>query len=193
MKNILVIFDCFGVLCDKVFSTLIPTYVSEDKCREIDENIVGPAEVGEMTRDEYHEKLSEALDISVDEIINAVEKLTVPHSDLYPVIEKIKDFADVALLSNAYEGHAERILKRFNIEHLFDRIFLSYKCKLVKPDKGFYLHCVNSFGKKYDAVYMVDDTEKNLVPLSDIGITPIKYTGVESVTKALNGYFDYPL
>ena len=40
---------------------------------------------------------------------------------------------------------------------------------------------------------MVDDTEKNLVPLSDIGITPIKYTGVESVTKALNGYFDYPL
>ena len=93
----------------------------------------------------------------------------------------------------AYEGHSERILKRFNIEHLFDRIFISYKCKLVKPDKGFYLHCVNSFGKKYDAVYMVDDTEKNLVPLSDIGITPIKYTGVESVTKALNGYFDYPL
>lgn len=51
MKNILVIFDCFGVLCDKVFSTLIPTYVSEEKCREIDENIVGPAEVGEMTRE----------------------------------------------------------------------------------------------------------------------------------------------
>ena len=185
MKNILVIFDCFGVLCDKVFSVMIPMYVSPEKCKEIDENIVSRADFGEMTRDEYHERMSEALGVSVDEIAEVIEKLTVAHSELYPVIEKIKEFADVALLSNAYEGHAERILKRFNIEHLFDQIFLSYKCKLIKPEKEFYLHCVNSFGKKYDEIYMVDDTEKNLLPLKDIGIIPIKYTGVKSVTDAL--------
>lgn len=189
MKNILVIFDCFGVLCDTIFSVFFSANASEEKCREIYENIVDPAEVGKMTREECHEKLSKALGLSCDEIINAIEKLTVAHSDLYPVIEKIKEFADVALLSNAYEGHAERILKKFNIEHLFDRVFPSYKCGLVKPDKEFYLYCVNSFGKKYDAIYMIDDTEKNLTELPDIDIIPIKYTGVDSVTEALKGYF----
>jgi hypothetical protein len=40
-------------------------------------------------------------------------------------------------------------------------------------------------GKSYDVVYMIDDNWSNLEHLPEIGITPIHYTGDDSVLEAL--------
>ena len=126
------------------------------------------------------------LGIDEDCLVLELEKLVVPHRELYPIIEKLKAVADVALLSNAFEGHAENVLDKFNINHLFDKVFPSYKYKMVKPNLDFYKLCVDSFAKSYDEIYMVDDTDQNLAHISEIGIIPIKYDSVESVVNAFD-------
>lgn len=186
MKKRLVIFDCFGVLCDKLLIAFIEKYVRSEDMLLIKETVIKPGDLGLIGRREYFERLSAIVGIDGDRLSEELEKLVVPHSELYPIIEKLRDFADVALLSNALEGHAEGILERFGISRLFDKIFLSYKYGMMKPDLDFYRLCVDSFGKSYDEIYMVDDTDENLEHLSDIGIIPIKYTSVSSVTSALD-------
>ena len=186
MKKILVIFDCFGVLCDKVIGQFIEKHARDEDIKFISETIVKPADLGLISRKEFFERLSPVLGIDEDCLAIELERLVVPHCELYPIIEKLKAFADVALLSNALEGHAERVLEKFGIYHLFDKVFLSYKHKMVKPNLDFYKLCVDSFGKSYDEIYMVDDTDINLTHISEMGIIPIKYVSAQSVVNSFD-------
>ncbi|MBE6645737.1 MAG: hypothetical protein E7612_10270 [Ruminococcaceae bacterium] len=186
VKKILVIFDCFGVLCDKVIVQFIEKHARDKDVKFINETIVKPADLGLISRKEFFKRLSRVLGIDEDCLAFELEKLVIPHRELYPIIEKLKAVADVALLSNALEGHAEKVLEKFDIYHLFDKVFLSYKYKMVKPNLDFYKLCVDSFGKSYDEIYMVDDTDQNLEHISEIGIIPIKYVSAESVMNAFD-------
>ena len=56
---------------------------------------------------------------------------------------------------------------------------------MAKPDAEIYLHCVSSFGKEYDEIFMIDDSFKNLEKLPEIGITPVLFTDVDSMLAAL--------
>jgi HAD superfamily hydrolase (TIGR01509 family) len=57
---------------------------------------------------------------------------------------------------------------------------------MAKPDAEIYLHCVSSFGKEYDEIFMIDDSLKNLEKLPEIGITPVLFTDVDSMLEALS-------
>ena len=52
---------------------------------------------------------------------------------------------------------------------------------MAKPDPKIYLHCVSSFGKVYEEIYMIDDNWGNLQHLPEIGITPIHFKSPESL------------
>ena len=188
MKNVLVIFDCFGVLGEKVTSYFLDKYVDKATAKKLEETLVLDGDKGLVSREEYLKALADAANITVSEVEAEYDKLYKLHPDLMPVIERIRGFADTALLSNAFFGHAEGIIDKYNIRRLFDKVFLSCEMGLAKPDPKIYEVCRDSFGKTYDEVYMVDDTDANLAPLSKIGIIPIKYVSPESVTEALKKY-----
>ena len=189
MKKILVIFDCFGVLGERVGSVFMARHLDSEVKKKIEETLVIDGDVGKITREEFFGGLADAAGMTVDEVIAEYDSLYKLHPELIPVIEKSRSFADTALLSNAFFGHAEGIIDRFNIRRLFDKVFLSCDMKLAKPDPEIYEVARDAFGKDYDEVYMVDDTDENLTPLSDIGIIPIKYVSPDSVTEALAKYF----
>ena len=186
MKKRLIIFDCFGVLCDKLLVAFIEKFARAEDVEFIKETLLKPADLGLIGRKEFFERLSLAIGIDGECLEYELERLVIPHSELYPVIERLKESSDVALLSNALEGHAEAILEKFDIRRLFDKVFLSYKYGMIKPDTDFYKLCVDSFEKSYDEIYMVDDSDKNLERLPEIGIIPVKYTSVSSVISALD-------
>ena len=77
-------------------------------------------------------------------------------------------------------------MKEYNLERLFDKTFISCNLKMSKPDPEIYKHCVNSFDKKFDKIYMIDDNIKNLEHLPEIGITPVHFTGIEKMLKDLH-------
>lgn len=188
MKKVLVIFDCFGVLGERVTSIFMKRHLDPETAKRLEETIVLDGDKGLVSREKYMKTLADAANMTAEEVEAEYDELYKLHPDLMPVIERIRDFADTALLSNAFFGHAEGIIDKYNIRHLFDKVFLSCDMKLAKPDPKIYEVCRDSFGKEYDEVYMVDDTDANLAPLSAIGIIPIKYVSPDSVTEALKKY-----
>lgn len=189
MKKVLVIFDCFGVLGELVTSVFMKRHLDGEMIKKLGDGLIIDGDLGLVSREDFMKTLADAAGMTAGEVEAEYASLYKLRPELMPVIEKIRTFADTALLSNAFFGHAEGIIDRFNIRHLFDKVFLSCDMKMAKPDPKIYEACRDSFGKDYDEVYMVDDTDANLAPLPDIGIIPIKYRSPESVTEALKKYF----
>ncbi|MBR3816852.1 MAG: HAD-IA family hydrolase [Clostridia bacterium] len=185
MKNRLIIFDCFGVIFEEIAPPFFRKHFEEETAAILKEKYFVPADLGEITRDELFNRMSEELGIEKSTILKEWDELTRFRPYMAPIIEKLGKTADIALLSNAPLGFVEEIFEKNNLTRLFDKMFISANLKMAKPDPAFYLHCVNSFGKKYDEIFMIDDSPKNLEHLIEIGITPILFTDAEAMLSSL--------
>lgn len=185
MKNRLIIFDCFGVIFEEIAPPFFRNHFEEETAAILKEKYFVPADLGEITRDELFNRMSSELGMKKEDILSEWDELTRFRPYMAEIIEKLGETADIALLSNAPLGFVEEIFEKNNLTRLFDKMFISANLKMAKPDEKFYLHCVNSFGKKYDEIFMIDDSPKNLEHLKEIGITPILFTDAESMLRAL--------
>lgn len=181
MKNKLIIFDCFGVIFDEIAPVFFNKYLPEDKAAEIKEKIFVPADLGEIEYEEIFVQISKELDMPVEEIMKEWNSLIRLDEDMLPIIKKLGENADIALLSNAPLGFLENLIEKHKLAPLFDKIFISCNLKMAKPDPEIYFFCVSRFGKEYDEIYMIDDNIKNLEPLPALGIIPVHFTGKESI------------
>ena len=188
MKKILVMFDCFGVLCDTVLTRHLEGKATKEEIRAFTNTVAKDADLGILSREKFLCEMAKVAKSSLNEVDEGLKNLCSLHEDLISLINQIREFADVAVLSNAFYGHAEMIIDGFDIRKNFDKVFISCYCGVAKPDPRFYRLCVDSFEKEYDEIYMVDDSDKNLAPLKDLGIIPVKYTCVEDVKMALGKY-----
>ena len=186
MKNRLIIFDCFGVIFDEIAPIFFRNHFEEETAAILKEKYFVPADRGEITKEELFDRMSAELGMKKEDILSEWDTLIHLRPYMVPVIEKLGETADIALLSNAPLGFVEEIFEKNNLTRLFNRIFVSANLKMAKPDAEIYLHCVNSFNKRYDEIFMIDDNLKNLEGLPGIGITPVLFTGVEAMLEALS-------
>ena len=186
MKNELIIFDCFGVIFGEIAPVIFERYFSPDKAKELKEKYFVPADLGEVTLDEIFNGMCEEIGISKEKLTKEWNELIVLNKSIIPVIEKLKEEHTIILLSNAPLGFVERLMKEYELDYLFDKIFISCNLKMSKPNPEIYKYCVNSFDNKFDKVYMIDDNIKNLEHLPSIGITPVHFTSIEKILEDLN-------
>ncbi len=185
MKNELIIFDCFGVIFGEIAPIFFERYFSPEKAAELKDKFFVPGDLGEITLDEIFDGMSREIGMDKERIIKEWNDLIVLDEKIIPVIEKLRKEYTVILLSNAPLGFVEKLMEDYRLEYLFDKIFISCNLKMSKPNPEIYLHCVNSFEKKFDKVYMIDDNLKNLEQLPSLGITPIHFTGIEKLQEVL--------
>lgn len=188
MKKVLVIFDCFGVLCDTIVGRYLEGKATKEEIDALTATVAKDGDLGRISREQFLAEIAKVAKTTPKDVEDGLKNLCSLHEDLLSLIKQIREFADVAVLSNAFYGHAEMIIDGFDIRKNFDKVFISCYCGMAKPDPRFYQLCVDSFDKEYDEIYMVDDSDKNLVPLKDLGIIPVKYTCAEDVEKALGKY-----
>lgn len=186
MADTLVIFDCFGVIMNEVAPVFLKKYLPSDKADKIKEELFNPADMGEVTYDELLDNMAKALGMARSEMEPEWNAMFSIRAEIIPVIRKLREKADIALLSNAPLGVVEGILDRYALWDLFDETVISCNVKMAKPDEKIYKHCISLFNKRYDRIYMVDDNIVNLEHLPSIGIIPIHYRNVED----LNVIFD---
>lgn len=185
MHNRLVIFDCFGVIFGEVAPLFLRKYLSDEEADAIKDKIFVPADLGQITYDELLDTLSVTVGVDRDEVIREWNKLFILKDDTVELIKKLRETADIALLSNAPLGLVEKMFEEYSLTCLFDKMVVSSAIGLAKPDLEIYRYCVAQFDREYDKIYMIDDNSANLEPLKEIGITPILFTGVESVASVL--------
>ncbi len=184
-ENKLIIFDCFGVIFGEIAPIFFEKYFSPEKAAELKEKFFVPADLGEVTLDELFENMSKEINIDKKRIIKEWNELIVLNEEIIPFIEELHKNNTVILLSNAPLGFVEKLMSEYRLEHLFDKMFISCNLKMSKPNPEIYRHCVNSFDKKFDKVYMIDDNLKNLEPLTQLGITPVHFTSIEKLIEDL--------
>lgn len=185
MHNRLVIFDCFGVIFGEVAPLFLRKYLSDEEADAIKDKIFVPADLGQITYDELLDTLAVTVGVDRDEVIREWNKLFILKDDTVELIKKLRETADIALLSNAPLGLVEKMFEEYGLTYLFDKMIVSSAIGLAKPDPEIYRYCVAQFDREYDKIYMIDDNSANLEPLKEIGITPILFTGVESVAYVL--------
>lgn len=184
-ENKLIIFDCFGVIFGEIAPVFFERYFSPEKAAEMKDKFFVPGDLGELTLDEIFDGMSKELKMDKERIISEWNELIVLNEDIIPVIEKLHENNTVILLSNAPLGFVEKLMNEYRLKQLFDKMFISCNLKMSKPNPEVYKYCVNSFDKKFDKVYMIDDNLKNLEPLPQLGITPVHFTSIEKLIEDL--------
>lgn len=185
MKKTLVIFDCFGVIVGEIAPVIFRKYFSAEEAARIKDEVCRPADLGIISEQELYDSVGAAIGESAEFVRAEYERMGCVNKSILPIIEKLGQRADIALLSNAMPGFADRLLDRFCLKPLFDKIFLSCEHNMVKPDPSYYRLCVDSFGKEYERIFMIDDNPDNLLPLEAMGIKPVLFKSAESITENL--------
>ena len=178
MKNRLIIFDCFGVIFDEVAPVFIKKYLPEGQAEILKEELFVPADMGDITYDELLTNMARSLNLDKDAMTKDWESLFRPKEETVTFLKLLQGKADIALLSNAPLGVIDKQFERHGLFPLFNKIFVSCNLKMAKPDPKIYLHCVGSFNKVYEEIYMIDDNIDNLSFLPEIGITPVHFKEV---------------
>ncbi len=182
----LIIFDCFGVVFDEIAVKFFNTHFDEKQAAVLKDKFFKPADLGEIEYDEIFDLMSSELNWDKQELLKEWNSLFHVKKEMIPVIQKARKKADVVLLSNAPKGLVERLFEENNLTELFYQMTISANVKMAKPDLEIYRYCVNKTGKKYDEIYMIDDSEANLRNLKSIGIIPVLFKNAEQLESLID-------
>ena len=166
---------------NEVAPVFLRKHLPKDKADKIKEELFVPADMGEVTYDELLDNMAKVLGMTRSEMEPQWDAMFSLREEILPVIRKLREKADIALLSNAPLGVVEGLLDRYALWDLFDETVISCNVKMAKPDEKIYKYCISLFDKQYDKIYMVDDNLVNLEHLPSIGIIPIHYRSVEDL------------
>ena len=156
MHNRLVIFDCFGVIFGEVAPLFLRKYLSDEEADAIKDKIFVPADLGQITYDELLDTLAVTVGVDRDEVIREWNKLFILKDDTVELIKKLRETADIALLSNAPLGLVEKMFVEYGLTCLFDKMVVSSAIGLAKPDPEIYRYCVAQFDREYDEISFVN-------------------------------------
>ena len=184
----LFIFDFFGVLSGEIANRFFFNHYNSDVALKIKDQYFKPADVGHITFTETLKKISLDIGIKYEDILEEFKRYGVINEELFQYILKLKKNNHLAMLSNAPKDLHKLLFSQINLNDYFEKIFISGQQGLTKPDLKFYELCVNSFNQKFDEIYMIDDSDKNLKDLDKINIKGILYTNNEELFKKLDKY-----
>lgn len=177
MKDTLIIFDCFGVLCTEISPRWFRLRYEEEEAKRLKALYYNGADKGEYNVYELLDKLESGLKIPKDTIISEWKMLLETNDELISFIKSLKGKYHLALLTNVVKDYVELLYgDKDYFTKIFDKSFNSWEYNMRKPEHEFYELCVNSYkDENIKHIYFIDDSDKNLVGIDDLGITPIKY------------------
>jgi len=171
----IIVSDCFGVIVGEMIPAWLRTKFGiysksfKDKyCHDSDLGIFSFKDVVKMISNEFN----------VDENKTHKELIEIakPNERLISYLRNSKH--KVVLLSNASEGLVEEIMETYHLSDIFDKMFISYKYKIAKPNMDFYKMVMDEYGQDNEFVFM-DDVEANLVPAKELGWKTIHFKNDE--------------
>lgn len=186
MNKELIVFDCFGVICSEVFPIWGTRYFSEEEMKNVRKDIIEKSDIGIITEKELFSKLSEITGEDSKKILNDWLKTAVINIDMINLIKELKRKYKISLLSNASSGFINRILKRININELFDCIVISSEKRMIKPNKEIFKLMLSKMKVEASASVFIDDNAFNIQKARESGMTGILFQNIEQLKKDLS-------
>ena len=108
----------------------------------------------------------------LSEVHNLDYSIVGPNKELNKELEKLE--GRKIIYTNANLQHAESVLKKLELTHMFKEIFDVKSANYIpKPEIAPYEQIINDFGIDSSCAAMFDDIAKNLVPAKKVGFTSI--------------------
>lgn len=189
-----IIFDLGGVIAHGGYLGFIKNYCAE--CF----TPAGKKKILELERQVNLAQISERqFYLEIDKLFHVHMKPKIMHDQivkgmkqnktLVKFIPKLKP-SKVALFSNSLGRIAAEVLKKQHLsgKQFFDRIFLSTKLHLAKPDKAAYEYVLGQLKVKPSEAIMVDDRVENILPARRIGMNGIVFKNTAQFARQLKKY-----
>jgi len=201
IKNI--IFDFGGVIINIDFLRSINAFIGlgaenfdEIYSKTAQSQLFDLLDTGQITPEEFCNTLKKLLPqhITTQQIIDAWNAIIIdiPENHIR-LLEQVRKNYKIYLLSNTnlihYRVYTADLEKRYgykNLSQLFDKVYLSHKVMMRKPDIEFYELVLDENDLKPQETVFIDDSEQNLPPARELGINTIllgKNTDVSDLFK----------
>ena len=100
--------------------------------------------------------------------------LAQPYEEIKEVLKGLKKNYKLILVSNTDCFSISKVMEKFALEELFDKIFLSCEVGLIKTDKSFFKHVLSDLGLTVDDVVMVGDSiQSDVMAAKRIGMKAV--------------------
>ena len=130
----------------------------------------------------------------LSEVHNLGYSIVGPNDELNNELEKLK--GRKIIYTNANRQHAENVLSRLELTHIFKEIFDIKSANYIpKPEISPYQQIINDFEINSSRAIMFDDIAKNLVPAKKVGFTSVwidaGYENFSDDVASSKKYLDY--
>jgi epoxide hydrolase-like predicted phosphatase len=147
------------------------------------------AEKGIIDDEEYWRRIAPRLNLPTPEAIRDFKQQMYGDVQADPrmvtLVQRLHARYRTGLLSNTSARDPQRLLGRYGIDGLFDKVILSAAVSLAKPDPAIYHLALDRLGTAPQSTIFVDDYEPNVRGAAEVGLQAIHFVGYEELIAAL--------
>jgi len=147
--------------------------------------------LGKITERDFYFEINKIFGVHMNpkQMHTVIVKHMKTDKGLSHMIPKLKK-AKIALFTNSLGMMAMEVLKKRRLtgKKFFDRIFISTKMHMAKPDKKAYEYVLKQLKVKPSEALMVDDRIENILPARKIGMNGIIYKNSKQFAAELKKY-----
>ena len=143
---------------------------------------------GEITHEEFLQKISKILGTTPEEIWQGTKKETFINWDLVKIIKNIKQKYKIGLLSNFLAPWLREIIGENNLWNIFDEYIISSEYKMLKPNRDIFQKMLEMLKMSAGEVIFIDDRQVNIDGAERIGIRSILFKNNEQLINDLQKY-----
>jgi len=148
--------------------------------------ITASFERGKVSPSDFFSAIKEMLDLRLSyeafvPIWNEVFFLSAKNRGVFNLVNNLRQYYKVALLSNTNALHYEYLKKHFPVFNVFNKVFVSCELGLVKPDKLIYQKTLEALEAPAGSVFYTDDREDLIKSARELGMKAFIFNGVRQL------------
>lgn len=109
---------------------------------------------------------------------------------LVEFIKSLRGEYKIVLLSNAWDDLRDMLINQWEIDGIFDQIFISAELKTYKPDPEIFQILIESLDQDPAELIFIDDFPENIVAARKAGINAVHFNNREQALAELAEYLD---
>jgi len=178
-----IIFDFFDVIYTDSFKAWLKkhNFKNKDELKEITQLACR----GKIDSNDFFQKLSSASNISIKKIKSEFDRSAKLDTEIVELIKFLHKQYRLGIISNAFSGHLRSIIKKYELESLFDEMLISSEIGIVKPDPHIFYIMLDKLGVDPGDTIFIDDHKYNIDGAESLGIHGIWYKDFKTLTREL--------
>lgn len=184
----LIISDFFGVVGDEDSPVFFAKYVSKEKAHDLTAKYFHPGDRGEVTFEGIIDNVSKDLMFDKNFLREEFLNTPKPKNEYINLLGKLKDEGHVVvLLSNACDFLVPYLIKKYGIQDLFDRTYISSEIGHFKPNKDAFEYVLEKENTDANDAMFIDDNPSNCKAAENVNIESIIF---KEDAKTLQAIYD---